>query len=149
MTTQKHYAAKVLIAEDNKLEAALLENILDSFGCEVYSASGLDIVDHLEIQYDLVFLDINMPGISGFYISDNLQHSKSYQNKAPVIMVSAEPYSDDIKRQCADANVDGYVQKPMTMDVMDSILEQFIPDKEISVLTNKSNESQFHFIKRT
>ena len=38
MSVHKHYMAKVLIAEDNRVEAALIENMLEEFGCEVFKA---------------------------------------------------------------------------------------------------------------
>ena len=57
MSVHKHYMAKVLIAEDNRIEAALIEKMLEDFGCEVFKARGLDIVDKLDTAYDLIFLD--------------------------------------------------------------------------------------------
>lgn len=148
MTVHKNYMAKVLIAEDNRVEAALIESMLEEFGCEVFKASGLDIVDKLDTSYDLIFLDINMPGISGFYIANNLKNSDACPTKAPIILVSAEPYTDDIKDKCIESDVDGYVQKPMTPPLLATILEEYIPHKEMSLLATSTQESKLFLRKR-
>lgn len=148
MSVHKHYMAKVLIAEDNRVEAALIENMLEEFGCEVFKARGLDIVDKLETAYDLIFLDINMPGISGFYIANNLKNSDACPADAPIILVSSEPYTEDIKEQCVDSDVDGYVQKPMTEALLATILDEYISHKEISLLATGKEESKLFLRKR-
>lgn len=148
MSVSKHYMAKVLIAEDNRVEAALIETMLTDFGCEVVTARGLDIVDRLDTAYDLIFLDINMPGISGFYIANNLKKSDACPSKAPIILVSAEPYTDDIKDKCAESDVDGYVQKPMTQSLLATILDEYIPHKESSLLATSTQESKLYLRKR-
>ena len=140
--------AKVLIAEDNRVEAALIESMLEEFGCEVFKARGLDIVDKLDTHYDLIFLDINMPGISGFYIANNLKHSEACPAKAPIILVSSEPYTDEIKDKCIECDVDGYVQKPMTEALLATILDEYIPHKETSLLATSSNQSKLFLRKR-
>ena len=148
MGVHKQYMAKVLVAEDNRLEAALLESMLEEFGCEVFKARGLDIVDKLDMHYDLIFLDINMPGISGFYIANNLKDSDAYRNNAPIILVSAEPYTDEIKDKCVDSDVDGYVQKPMTEVLLATILDEYIPHKEVSLLATGKDQSKLFLRKR-
>lgn len=148
MSIHKHYMAKVLIAEDNRVEAALIESMLEEFGCEVFKARGLDIVDKLDTHYDLIFLDINMPGISGFYIANNLKHSEACPAKAPIILVSSEPYTDEIKDKCIECDVDGYVQKPMTEALLATILDEYIPHKETSLLATSSNQSKLFLRKR-
>ena len=148
MGVHKHYIAKVLIAEDNRVEAALIENMLEEFGCEVSKARGLDIVDMLETPYDLIFLDINMPGISGFYIANNLKNSEACPHKAPIILVSSEPYTDEIKEKCAESDVDGYVQKPMTEALLATILDEYVSTKEISLLATGAENSKLFLRKR-
>ncbi|WP_394201985.1 response regulator [Marinagarivorans algicola] len=148
MTVHKHYMAKILIAEDNRVEAALIENMLEDFGCEVFKARGLDIVDKLDTPYDLIFLDINMPGISGFYIANNLKKSSSSPTCVPIILVSSEPYTEEIKEQCVESDVDGYVQKPMTQALLATILDEYIPEKETSLLATGKEESKLFLRKR-
>ncbi len=148
MTVHKHYMAKILIAEDNRVEAALIESMLEEFGCEVFKARGLDIVDKLDTPYDLIFLDINMPGISGFYIANNLKKSSACPTCAPIILVSSEPYTEEIKEQCIESDVDGYVQKPMTQVLLATILDEYIPEKETSLLATGKEESKLFLRKR-
>lgn len=148
MSVHKHYMAKVLIAEDNRIEAALIEKMLEDFGCEVFKARGLDIVDKLDTAYDLIFLDINMPGISGFYIANNFKKSEASSIDAPIILVSAEPYTDEIKEQCIKSDVDGYVQKPMTEALLATILDEYISHKEISLMATGKEESKLFLRKR-
>ncbi|HEY7773531.1 MAG TPA: response regulator [Marinagarivorans sp.] len=148
MSVHKHYMAKVLIAEDNRVEASLLESMLEDFGCEVFKARGLDIVDKLDTPYDLILLDINMPGISGFYIANNLKNSNACPYKAPIILVSSEPYTEEIKDKCIESDVDGYVQKPMTEALLATILDEYVAEKEVSLLAAGAETSKLFLRKR-
>ena len=77
----KQYLANVLIVEDAKVDAALLEEMLKSFGCFVDITDGLDTSDKLYNPYDIIFMDINMPSIDGFTIADNKKLSFFFYSK--------------------------------------------------------------------
>jgi len=142
--SRKQYMANILVAEDNRLEGAMLENMLQGFGCTVDIATGLDVADRLDEKYSIIFLDINMPGISGFNIAKSLQN-KNNQNKnkendsnsPAIIFLSSEEYDEEMKNKCLEYNVDGYIQKPMTKEILGELLEEFIPVHEISIVSGE------------
>lgn len=134
MTTEKQYFAKILIVEDNRLEAALLDGLLKRFGCTVFISRGLDIVDKMSDHYDLIFLDINMPGIDGFYIANTFKKSNCCENDIPVVVVSAQPYTNEIKTKCDTLGIADYIKKPITEEAVGRLLNKYVYDKEIIVV---------------
>ena len=82
------------------------------------------------------------------YIASNLKHSEAFAHKAPIILVSSEPYNDEIRDQCVESDVDGYVQKPMTEALLATILDEYIPNKEISLLATSNSEQSKLFLRK-
>ncbi len=134
MADEKQYLAKILIVEDNRLEAALLESLLKRFGCTVLISRGLDIVDKMNEHYDLIFLDINMPGIDGFYIANTFKKSSHCENDIPLVVVSAQPCTNSVKSKCEELGISDYIKKPITEEVVARLLSKYIQDKEIIIV---------------
>ncbi len=109
---QQRQTMKVLVAEDNSDSRQLVEDILASLGYEILTAP--DGVQALELAHrmtpDLVILDINMPGMSGF---DVCAHLKADQNLAaiPVLMLTALDQVDD-RVKALGLGADDYLTKP-------------------------------------
>jgi CheY-like chemotaxis protein len=104
---------KILVVDDEKAICAILEEFLSIFGHTVQSAnSGENALERLrETVFDVVFLDIRMPGISGLEV---LKEVKASRPATKVIMISA--YGDDETAQKArELGADGYVQKPVDL----------------------------------
>lgn len=143
---KKQYLANVLIAEDNRVDAMMFEAMLQQFGCYVDHCEGVDIADKFSNKYDIIFLDVNMPNVSGFHIADSLQNHPKTDIAAhtnAVVLVSGEPYTDEIRHKCLKAAVDGYVQKPIREDILERLLEEYIPNREIEVLQDHEEVKGF------
>lgn len=102
---------KILVVEDEKNIAELERDYLEANGYEVEIAfdgkSGLDRA--LESDFDLVILDVMLPGIDGFEVCRQIRKSK----ECPVLMVSAK--KDDIdKIRGLGLGADDYITKPFS-----------------------------------
>lgn len=100
---------KILIVEDDKLAAELERDYLEASGYEVaICSSGIDGLRRAESEdYDLVILDIMLPGINGFEICGEIRQ----KNNVPIILVTAKTADPDLIRGL-DLGADDYIMKP-------------------------------------
>jgi len=104
--------AHVLIVEDNKTNQLLLGIILDELGVTYDIANdGVEGVSaYKEHRYDLIFMDENMPNLSGIEATQQIRALET-EKKTPIIAVTANAMVEDRKR-FIDAGMDDYLSKP-------------------------------------
>ncbi|TND10557.1 MAG: response regulator with CheY-like receiver, AAA-type ATPase, and DNA-binding domain [Bacteroidetes bacterium] len=74
---------------------------------------------------DLIFLDINMPGLTGWDFIEAYREKKARKkNQSVIIMLTTSANPDDEMRAKTTACISGFCQKPLTMEVIDEIMEQ-------------------------
>lgn len=102
---------RILIADDNPINALLAQRALESSGFSVTLAStGREALDAIQqIRPQLVLMDIRMPIMDGFEATRRLRASGSH---IPVIAVSAE-MNPDIERRAYEAGANGVAAKPL------------------------------------
>jgi DNA-binding response OmpR family regulator len=112
-------AHRILMIDDDREMITLGRLILEREGFEVISAhgglEGLEILNKMDQQIDLILLDIMMLGMDGWQV---LQIIKSNENLAqiPVIMLTARHYLEDESETSNYAGMfDGYVVKPFVV----------------------------------
>ena len=107
---------RILLAEDQEKLNSVVTHKLTKEGYVVDSCyDGEDAWDYIEsTEYDVVLLDIMMPGISGLEV---LKKMRSTGNHTPVIMMTALGQTDD-KITGLDMGADDYLVKPVDLDEM-------------------------------
>ena len=115
----------VLVIDDSRATADTLVRILKALGYParaVYgSSAGISILR--EEAPDLVFLDINMPGISGFEVLKFISREPRLA-KMPVIVVSSEE-QPETRQQALREGARAFLTKPVTVDMLDEVLRSF------------------------
>ena len=103
----------VLVVDDDATVQKAISRILTNAGFEVESSPFLATAlgSALGGQYDLMTLDINMPGISGV---DVAKVYKSKEVKTPIVIVSG--MVDQVKDELIDAGIRHFVSKPFTAE---------------------------------
>ena len=106
---------RLLIAEDEKKLRKLVKDFFELKGYEVAEAgNGSEAVDALQGQkFDLIFLDIMMPGKDGLEACEKL---RTYTD-APIIFLTAL-YDEETKLKGYACGADDYVTKPFSLDVL-------------------------------
>lgn len=104
--------AKILVIEDEMPVAMMMTFLLHRAGCEVETATNAEQAVRLvqAADFDLITLDIDLPGGNGFEIFARLKKLPRWQNP-PVIFVSGRPYEEDQQRARELGAVD-YILKP-------------------------------------
>ncbi len=117
---------RILYIEDNPENRLLMRRVLMAEGYIVEEAddgnSGLQKAS--ESPPDLILMDINLPEIDGYEVTARL---KQLPNMAgvPIIAVTANVMKGDREKTLA-AGCDGYIQKPIDIDLLPSQLESFM-----------------------
>eukprot|EP00930_Biecheleria_cincta_P019766 TRINITY_DN15012_c0_g1_i8.p1 TRINITY_DN15012_c0_g1~~TRINITY_DN15012_c0_g1_i8.p1 ORF type:complete len:1104 (-),score=197.92 TRINITY_DN15012_c0_g1_i8:553-3864(-) len=116
----------ILSVDDDEVNQEVIKNTLGDF-CEVQIAmdgpEALDILRRLSEQEDripdLVLLDIQMPGMTGFEVCETIRTQFAYKrNKLPVTMVSAKAPSHDAALKAFDCGSTDYISKPFNREIL-------------------------------
>jgi PAS domain S-box-containing protein len=108
---------RILLADDNEVNQRVSKGLLEQQGHEVHVvANGQDALAALasEPPYDLVLMDVQMPGMDGLQATTALRRQEAGTGRrVPVIAVTAHAMQGD-RELCLAAGMDGYVTKPMS-----------------------------------
>jgi DNA-binding response OmpR family regulator len=114
---------KALIVDDNRQIADSLAHMLKFFNIESQMAYGARAaLNSLKITTpSVVFLDLNMPGLTGFDVLAFLRREPHLEN-TPVIVVTSDDQPESAQR-AMDIGATAYVIKPVTLDVLEASLK--------------------------
>jgi two-component system cell cycle response regulator DivK len=121
---------RILYIEDNPENRMLMRRVLMSEGYIMEEAfdgnSGLQKA--AESPPDLILMDINLPEIDGYEVTARLKQLPNMQG-VPIIAVTANVMKGDREKTLA-AGCDGYIQKPIDIDLLPSQIESFLKRNE-------------------
>lgn len=111
VSTEQHTEVTALVIEDDKEVSQLIRLYLAQAGYRVITAEdGLSgLLMALEDSPDIVLLDLNLPGMDGIEVCQNVRK----QSEVPIIMVTARVEEDD-RLTGLDLGADDYVSKPFS-----------------------------------
>ena len=109
--------ARVLVAEDNQVNARVIQALLESLECEVTVVSnGADAVARSAEAFDLILLDLHMPELDGVNAVGHIKpQQQAGESPALIVAVTADA-RDEIRRACFDAGFDAFVAKPVSRE---------------------------------
>jgi len=108
------FNAKVLVAEDTKVNQILIEDILTDLGCKVDIAeNGIYALEMYKAKfYNLIFMDCTMPEMDGYQATMAIRnHEKQTKRHIPIIAMTANAMQGD-KEKCLSYGMDDYISKP-------------------------------------
>lgn len=122
--------ARVLVAEDNKVNQLVAQRTLESLGCIVdIVGDGLEAVDALATSsYDLVFMDCQMPRMDGFEATAAIRQAP-VQSDIPIVAMTANAMPQDRER-CLAAGMDDYITKPLSPTALPDMLARWLKQRE-------------------
>ncbi|MCE5270934.1 response regulator [bacterium] len=123
------YAARVLLAEDNRVNQKVALWMLGKLGCRVDLAeNGRQAVDMSQRNnYDLVLMDCQMPELDGLEAAAEIRRLEGAQSAhLPIIAVTASALQADRER-CLSSGMDDHVGKPLRPAELRRVLERWAP----------------------
>ena len=115
--------ARVLLVEDNPINALLARALLAREGCSVdHAASGEEALAAVQVgAYDLILMDMRMPGLSG---EDAARALRKAGFATPIVALTANAFEDD-RRRCLAAGMDDFLVKPLSPDALRAMLTRW------------------------
>ena len=122
---------KILLAEDNDLNAEIAVELLQEEGCTVDRAKdGVECVDLLEKAangtYQLILMDIQMPVMNGYDAAKKIRRMEDPPKAdIPIIAMTANAFSED-KQAALEAGMNDHVSKPINMNILVPTIQKYL-----------------------
>jgi CheY-like chemotaxis protein len=138
---------RILVVEDNPSNQIVTQGLLEKILPEsvvILVEDGLKALALLEKKkFDLVLMDIRMPGIDGYETTRRLRQLKNENAAIPVIALTASVIRSDVEH-CLEAGMNGYVPKPVSRTVMAKTLHDHLKIiAETGVLKEEPTKENF------
>ncbi|HMI84059.1 MAG TPA: response regulator [Polyangiaceae bacterium] len=116
----------VLVVEDHEDTQTCVAQQLEDYGFEVATASDGESALRLirERRPALVYLDMNLPNVSGYDVCEQIRMDPSLQD-IPVVMTSAQT-SVNVRASCIEAGADAFVPKPFQLDAFAEMIRRMV-----------------------
>ena len=123
--------ARILVVEDNDINAEIATELLEEEGCiRERACNGVECIDMLEkadnSYYAMILMDIQMPVMNGYDATRKIRRMKN-QNKAqiPIIAMTANAFTED-RQMALDVGMNDHVSKPIDMNILVPIMMRYV-----------------------
>ena len=129
---QPEFTGNVLVAEDAPTNQMLIKSLLEQFALNVTIAEdGNQVLQKvLTGQFDLIFMDIQMPNMNGYEATKELRKEGI---TTPIVALTANAMKGDDKK-CIEAGCDEYLAKPIDRRELLKIINKYLPSKEPALI---------------
>ncbi|MCR4892878.1 MAG: response regulator [Lachnospiraceae bacterium] len=124
---------KILLAEDNDINAEIATMILEENGAEIERAEDGKIAAEMfemskEGYYDVILMDLRMPHMNGIEATEAIRALKrSDAGKIPIIAMTADAFAEDAEK-CLAAGMNAHLAKPIDVEQLKKTLAKFLTD---------------------
>ena len=135
---------RLLLTEDNDLNAEIAAAILEDFGLTVDRApDGTDclamLTEHPAGYYDLILMDIQMPKLNGYETASAIRRMEDPVKAAiPIIAMTANAFDED-KENAIDAGMKGHLAKPIEVDKLTAVLKTYLTPGDIDPIASDAS----------
>ena len=124
---------RILLAEDNELNAEIAITILEEEGLKVeWAEDGIKCLEMLkkvpEDYYDVILMDIQMPNMDGYRTTEEIRNLPDKRAQIPIVAMTANAFDED-KKKAYEAGMNGYIAKPIDTKAVFSTLGEILQEK--------------------
>jgi CheY-like chemotaxis protein len=118
---------RILVVDDNSIAQTIASRVLRRYAYEVECASdGPDAIGKAaQSKFDLVLMDLQMPGMDGFQTAKSIRTLASYE-AVPILAVTANS-STDYRDLCLRNGMQGFLSKPVQSRELVKAVEKYLP----------------------
>ena len=123
--------SRVLLVEDNALNAEIATEILEMTGMTVeWAEDGVEAVDKMAAcedgYYDMVFMDIQMPRMNGYDAARAIRAmDREYCKRVPIVAMTANAFAEDV-HAAKTAGMNEHIAKPLDLNTLARILKKWL-----------------------
>lgn len=124
-------SGRILLVEDNTLNAEIAQTLLTDYGVHVDVASdGNEALEFFRAdtnKYDIIFMDVQMPVMDGYQATAairDLESKNSKHSHTVIIGMSANAFKEDVDKALA-CGMDDYITKPIDVKKLQNLLRKF------------------------
>ncbi len=123
----RKHTYKILLVEDNNINQKIVTIMLNNLNCKVTVAGDYDsaIAKHLESDFDLIFMDIGLPGKDGFELTHHIRQLPQKPVTCPIVAMTAYASEED-KNKCLSVGMDDFVSKPLDQPMLIFVLTRWL-----------------------
>jgi two-component system, sensor histidine kinase len=115
---------RILVVEDNKIVRDAMLSYINSFDVNCYAVTtGEEAVDLAE-YFDLIFMNVDLPGISGVEAARRIRQREKDKRLDPVAMVATT--RGYIEHECFAAGMNDLLRKPLTRNAVGTLIERWV-----------------------
>jgi two-component system sensor histidine kinase BarA len=124
-----HPTLKVLVVDDNEINLRLAEIILKKNNYDVTTiCSGEDSIEMVKNnEYDLIFMDLHMPGLDGYETARQIRSNEDDEHRAVIIALTANAMPQEIEK-IGSFNIDDILIKPISEQLICDIISEWFSD---------------------
>ena len=122
---------RVLLVEDNELNAEIAEEILRTTGIDVEHVwNGVEAVDRMEAcedgYYDLIFMDIQMPKMNGYDATRAIRAmNRNYCKQVPIVAMTANAFAEDVQA-AKTVGMNEHIAKPLELKILIKTMQKWL-----------------------
>jgi signal transduction histidine kinase/CheY-like chemotaxis protein len=146
----RHGSLRVLVVEDTVVNQKVAHRMLGSLGHQVeIAANGQEALDRIKSGiYDLIFMDMQMPGMSGPEATGRIRSLGGWCEAVPIIALTANAFESD-RRLCLAAGMNDFIAKPIYVPALRAVIARALegrpglPQVTQQLPTSEFNHQQF------
>lgn len=123
-------AVRILLAEDNAINALLTRTLLEAEGHTVDTVEdGVLAVEAMKTaSYDLIFMDMRMPNMDGLEATRKIRTLSNVSRTLPIIALTANAFDDD-RNACFDSGMNDFMTKPVSAEELSEKVRDWTSDE--------------------
>ena len=141
---------KILIVDDSEMNLEVAKGILKPYKVQTEVATSglqvLQIIKDAEVEFDIIFLDLMMPGMDGIATLKQIrQINTEYAKNIPVIAFTANAFVEQ-GINFADSGFADFISKPVDLQKLDQIVRKYLSISKINLVQNKDECNEYKTI---
>ena len=121
---------RILLAEDNAINALLTRTLLEAEGHSVDTVEdgALAVEAMKQSRYDLIFMDMRMPNMDGLEATRKIRTLPNISSTLPIIALTANAFDDD-RNACFDSGMNDFMTKPVSAEELSEKVRDWTSDE--------------------
>jgi CheY-like chemotaxis protein len=124
-------AIRILLAEDNAINALLTRTLLEADGHTVETVEdGVLAVEAMKAhEFDMIFMDMRMPNMDGLEATSKIRGLSNVSKDLPIVALTANAFDDD-RNACFDSGMNDFMTKPVSAEELSEMVIRWTSQRE-------------------